>query len=101
MRTLIRRDFEEVFKKVDTLLTPVAPTPAFKLGEVQDPLTMYLNDLFTIPGSLAGNCSMSIPAGFAQAGDVKLPVGVQFICDAYREESLLRIGKAFEGLSGK
>lgn len=101
VRTLIRRDFEEVFKKVDTLLTPVAPTPAFKIGEVQDPLTMYLNDLFTIPGSLAGNCSMSIPAGFAQTGDVKLPVGVQFICDAYREDSLLRIGKAFEGLSGK
>jgi len=101
VRTLIRRDFEEVFKKVDTLLTPVAPTPAFKIGEVQDPLTMYLNDLFTIPGSLAGNCSMSIPAGFAQSGDVKLPVGVQFICDAYREDSLLRIGKAFEGLSGK
>lgn len=101
VRTLIRRDFEEVFKKVDTLLTPVAPTPAFKLGEVQDPLTMYLNDLFTIPGSLAGNCSMSIPAGFAQTGDVRLPVGVQFICDAYREDSLLRIGRAFEGLSGK
>ncbi|MBQ3097205.1 MAG: Asp-tRNA(Asn)/Glu-tRNA(Gln) amidotransferase subunit GatA [Kiritimatiellae bacterium] len=101
VRTLIRRDFEEVFKKVDTLLTPVAPTPAFKIGEVQDPLTMYLNDLFTIPGSLAGNCSMSIPAGFAQSGDVKLPVGVQFICDAYREDSLLRIGKAFEGLSRK
>ena len=101
VRTLIRRDFEEVFKKVDTLLTPVAPTPAFRLGEVQDPLTMYLNDLFTVPGSLAGNCSMSIPAGFAQTGDVRLPVGVQFICDAYREDSLLRIGKAFEGLSGK
>ena len=101
VRTLIRRDFEDVFKKVDTLLTPVAPTPAFKIGEVQDPLTMYLNDLFTIPGSLAGNCSMSIPAGFAQTGDVKLPVGVQFICDAYREDSLLRIGKAFEGLSVK
>ena len=101
VRTLIRRDFEDVFKKVDTLLAPVAPTPAFKIGEVQDPLTMYLNDLFTIPGSLAGNCSMSIPAGFAQTGDVKLPVGVQFICDAYREDSLLRIGKAFEGLSVK
>ena len=101
VRTLIRRDFEDVFKKVDTLLTPVAPTPAFKIGEVQEPLTMYLNDLFTIPGSLAGNCSMSIPAGFAQTGDVKLPVGVQFICDAYREDSLLRIGKAFEGLSVK
>ena len=98
VRTLIRRDFEDVFKKVDTLLTPVAPTPAFKLGEVQDPLTMYLNDLFTIPGSLAGNCSISVPAGFAVTESVKLPVGVQFICDAYREEKLLAIGKAFEGI---
>ena len=101
VRTLIRRDFEDVFRKVDTLLTPVAPTPAFKLGEVQDPLTMYLNDLFTIPGSLAGNCSMSVPAGFAAAGDTRLPVGVQFICDAYREDTLLRVGKAFEQLSAK
>ena len=98
VRTLIRRDFEEAFRKVDTILAPVAPTPAFKLGEVQDPLTMYLNDLFTIPGSLAGNCSMSIPAGFADVGGTKLPVGVQFICDAYREDLLLRTGKAFEGL---
>ena len=101
VRTLIRRDFEDVFRKVDTLLTPVAPTPAFRLGEVQDPLTMYLNDLFTIPGSLAGNCSMSVPAGFADANGVKLPVGVQFICDAYREDTLLRVGKAFEQLSGR
>ena len=93
VRTLIRGDFEKVFEKVDTLLTPVAPTPAFKLGEVQDPLTMYLNDLFTIPASLAGNCAMSVPAGFTAAG---LPVGVQFICDAFREDRLLKIGKAFE-----
>lgn len=98
VRTLIRRDFEDVFSKVDTLLVPVAPTPAFRLGEVQDPLTMYLNDLFTIPGSLAGNCSMSVPAGLTADG---LPVGVQFICDAYREDKLLRVGKAFEELSGK
>jgi aspartyl-tRNA(Asn)/glutamyl-tRNA(Gln) amidotransferase subunit A len=62
---------------------------------------MYLNDLFTIPGSLAGNCSMSVPAGFAASGDVRLPVGVQFICDAYREDTLLRVGKAFEQLSAK
>lgn len=98
VRTLIRRDFESAFAKVDALLTPVAPTPAFRLGEVQDPLTMYLNDLFTIPGSLAGNCSMSVPAGNTEAG---LPVGVQFVCDAYREDKLLRIGKAFEELSGR
>ena len=96
VRTLIRRDFETAFKTVDALLTPVAPTPAFKIGEVQDPLTMYLNDLFTIPGSLAGNCSMSVPAGFAEAGGVKLPVGVQFICDAFCEEKLFRVGRAFE-----
>ena len=96
VRTLIRRDFEMAFQKVDALLTPVAPTPAFRIGEVQDPLTMYLNDLFTIPGSLAGNCSISVPAGFAATEGAKLPVGVQFICDAYREEKLLAIGKAFE-----
>ena len=96
VRTLIRRDFETAFQKVDALLTPVAPTPAFRIGEVQDPLTMYLNDLFTIPGSLAGNCSISVPAGFAATDGAKLPVGVQFICDAYREEKLLAIGKAFE-----
>ena len=94
VRTLIRRDFEEVFKQVDALLTPVAPTPAFKIGEVQDPLTMYLNDLFTIPGSLAGNCSMSVPAGFTATGH--LPVGVQFVANAFCEDKLLRIGKAFE-----
>ena len=96
VRTLIRRDFETAFQKVDALLTPVAPTPAFRIGEVQDPLTMYLNDLFTIPGSLAGNCSISVPAGFAATEGATLPVGVQFICDAYREEKLLAIGKAFE-----
>ena len=100
VRTLIRRDFENVFQQVDALLTPVAPTPAFKMGAVQDPLTMYLNDLFTIPGSLAGNCSISVPAGFtsATADAPALPVGVQFICDAYREDKLLRVAKAFEDL---
>ncbi len=100
VRTLIRRDFEQVFRHVDALLTPVAPTPAFKIGAVQDPLTMYLNDLFTIPGSLAGNCSISVPSGFTQpTADVPaLPVGVQFVCDAYREDKLLRVAKAYEAL---
>lgn len=98
VRTLIRRDFEDAFGKVDALLAPVAPTPAFRIGEVQDPLTMYLNDLFTIPGSLAGNCSMSVPAGFANVDGARLPVGVQFICDAYREDRLLGVAKAFEDI---
>ena len=63
VRTLIKRDFDNVFNEVDVLLTPCAPTPAFKLGELQDPLTMYLNDLFTIPSSLAGVCASAVPAG--------------------------------------
>lgn len=96
VRTLITRDFEEAFKKVDTLLTPCAPTPAFKLGEVQDPLTMYLNDLYTIPSALAGVCAASVPAGFTAAG---LPVGVQLICKEFAEEQLLRIARGFEQLN--
>lgn len=94
VRTLIRRDFEQVFQTVDALLTPVAPTPAFKMGEVQDPLTMYLNDLFTIPSALAGNCSVSVPTGFTRENH--LPVGVQFIADSFREEKLLRLARAYE-----
>ena len=100
VRTLIRRDFEQVFQKVDALISPVSPTAAFKLNAVQDPLTMYLNDLFTIPGSLAGNCSLSVPMGFTNptADAPALPVGVQFICDSYCEDKLLRIAKAYEDL---
>jgi aspartyl-tRNA(Asn)/glutamyl-tRNA(Gln) amidotransferase subunit A len=94
VRTLIKRDFDEVFAKVDALITPCAPTPAFRLGELQDPLTMYLNDLFTIPSSLAGVCASSVPAGFT--ADTNLPVGVQFICGGFEEEKLLKISKAFE-----
>ncbi len=96
VRTLITRDFEETFKKVDALLTPCAPTPAFKIGEVQDPLTMYLNDLYTIPSALAGVCAASVPAGFTTAG---LPVGVQLICKEFAEEQLLRIARGFEQLN--
>ncbi len=98
VRTLIRCDFEEAFSKVDAILTPCAPTPAFKLGELQDPLTMYLNDLFTIPSSLAGVCAASVPAGFTAARPDRpaLPVGVQFICASFAESKLLQISKAFE-----
>ena len=95
VRTLIKRDFDKVFEQCDTLLTPCAPTPAFKFAELQDPLTMYLNDLFTIPSALAGVCASSVPAGFTAA---KLPVGVQFICGGFEETKLLRVSKAFEDL---
>lgn len=97
VRTLIKRDFDAVFGKVDALLTPCAPTPAFSFGEKQDPLTMYLNDLYTIPSSLAGVCASSVPAGFT-AG-TNLPVGVQFVCGGFEEEKLLKISKAFEDIS--
>ena len=99
VRTLIKRDFDEVFTKVDALLTPVAPTPAFKMDAVQDPLTMYLNDLYTIPSSLAGVCAMSVPAGFTATDN--LPVGIQLIGGAFKEDSLLAIGKAFEDITSK
>ena len=95
VRTLIKRDFDEAFAKVDAILTPCAPTPAFKVGELQDPLTLYLNDLFTIPSSLAGVCASSVPAGFANG---KLPVGVQFICGGFKEDKLLAVSKAFEDI---
>ena len=98
VRTLIKRDFDEVFAKVDTLLTPCAPTPAFRLGELQDPLTMYLNDLFTIPSSMAGVCGASVPAGFTADG--RLPIGVQFICGGFEEARLLGYCKAFEDIVG-
>ncbi|MBQ7235152.1 MAG: Asp-tRNA(Asn)/Glu-tRNA(Gln) amidotransferase subunit GatA [Kiritimatiellae bacterium] len=98
VRTLVKRDFDEAFKKVDALLTPCAPTPAFKLGELQDPLTMYLNDLFTIPSALAGVCAASVPSGATAAG---LPVGVQFICGGFEETKLLGICRAFEEATGR
>jgi aspartyl-tRNA(Asn)/glutamyl-tRNA(Gln) amidotransferase subunit A len=94
VRTLIKRDFDEAFGQVDVMLTPCAPTPAFRFAELQDPLTMYLNDLFTIPSSLAGVCAASVPAGFTREGG--LPVGVQFIAGGYEEPTLLRACKAFE-----
>jgi aspartyl-tRNA(Asn)/glutamyl-tRNA(Gln) amidotransferase subunit A len=97
VRTLIKRDFDEAFTKVDALLSPCAPTSAFAFGEKHDPLTMYLNDLYTIPSSLAGVCASSVPAGFT--ADTKMPVGVQFICGGFEEAKLLRISKAFEDIS--
>lgn len=93
VRTLIRRDFTEAFNKVDVLMTPVAPTPAFKIGELQDPLSMYLNDLFTIPASLAGLPAISVPAGVTSEG---LPVGVQFIGGSFSDAQLLKAARAFE-----
>ncbi len=94
VRTLIRQDFLEAFDKVDTLLTPVAPTPAFAMGEkVNDPLQMYLSDIYTIPVNLAGTCAMSLPCGFSAAG---LPIGMQLIGKPFDEATILHTAHAFE-----
>lgn len=93
VRTLVRQDFEAAFKKVDLILTPVAPTTAYKIGEkISDPLTMYLEDVFTVPASLAGICGLSIPAGFAN----NLPVGMQLLGNRFDEKTILRAGHQFQ-----
>ncbi len=93
VRTLIREDFKKAFEKVDAVFTPVSPTPAFKLGEkIDDPLTMYLSDIFTIAVNLAGLPAISLPCG--KVG--KLPVGLQIIGKPFEEEKILAIGKILE-----
>ncbi len=94
VRTLIRRDFEHAFKTCDALLAPVTPTPAFRAGEnTDDPLKMYLSDVFTATANLAGICAMSVPAQPTPEG---LPVGLQILGPAFGEERVLHIGHAFE-----
>jgi len=89
VRTLIKQDFDKVFEKVDALLVPVSPAPAFKIGEKLDnPLQMYLEDIFVNPSSLAGVCGISVPVGKSKGG---LPIGIQIIGPAFKEERVLQI----------
>ena len=93
VRTLIKRDFDAAFRKFDVLVAPTSPTVAFKIGEkVDDPLQMYLSDVFTLSLNLAGICGISIPCGFADS----LPVGLQIMGDAFAEEAVLRVAYAYE-----
>ncbi len=95
VRTLIQRDFAAAFAQVDVLISPTAPTTAFKLGEkLDDPLAMYLNDVATIPVNLAGNAAMSLPVGLAPEDG--LPVGLQIIAPAMADDRLYRVGGALE-----
>ena len=97
VRTLIREDFNAAFTQCDALLSPTSPTPAFRLGErTQDPLQMYLSDIYTIAVNLAGNCGISIPCGFAETEGKKLPVGLQVIGQPMKEDQLLQIAYAYE-----
>ncbi|HEU4405913.1 MAG TPA: Asp-tRNA(Asn)/Glu-tRNA(Gln) amidotransferase subunit GatA [Polyangiaceae bacterium] len=96
VRTLIRRDFEAAFREVDLIAAPTAPTVAFRLGEkLDDPLTMYLNDVFTLPASLAGIAALSVPAGRA-GGEAPLPVGLQLMAPPLGEATLFRAAGACE-----
>lgn len=94
VRRLIRNDFDAAFKEVDLIAGPVAPTPAVQIGEmVNDPLAMYLSDIYTISANLAGIPGISIPAGFSSSG---LPIGLQLLGGAFEEEKLLRAARMFE-----
>jgi aspartyl-tRNA(Asn)/glutamyl-tRNA(Gln) amidotransferase subunit A len=94
VRTLIKRDFDEAFQTVDVIACPVAPTTAFKIGEkTDDPLAMYLEDVFTLPASLAGICGLSVPCGF---DGQKLPIGLQLLGPAFGEDKVLRVGQAYQ-----
>lgn len=94
VRTLIKRDFDEAFKKIDAIITPTSPTAAFRIGEkAEDPLQMYLSDIFTISVNLAGVPAISIPCGFTSDN---LPIGLQLIGKHFDEETILRIAHVYE-----
>jgi aspartyl-tRNA(Asn)/glutamyl-tRNA(Gln) amidotransferase subunit A len=99
VRTLIRQDFLKAFEKVDAIVTPTTPTAAFKIGEKSDdPLQMYLSDIFTISCNLAGICGLSLPCGFT--ANPKLPIGLQLLGKPFGEETILKIAHAYEQSTG-
>jgi aspartyl-tRNA(Asn)/glutamyl-tRNA(Gln) amidotransferase subunit A len=94
VRTLIKRDFEEAFQKCDVILTPAAPAPAFKIGEkMDDPLQMYLCDIFTLSANLAGIPGISVPCGYTKGG---LPIGLQLLAGHFEEGKLIQAASAYE-----
>lgn len=94
VRTLIKNDFDQAFSKYDVIISPTTPVLPFKIGEkINDPLSMYMADLFTVPVNLAGLCAMSVPSGYIDG----LPVGIQLIGDRLKEENIIKAGLGFEG----
>ena len=93
IRTLVRRDFDAAFSRVDVIAAPTTPNVAFKFGEKDDPLQMYLNDVFTIPGNLVGAPRRLRAGGFTMSG---LPIGLQLVGRAFEEAGLLRVAHAYE-----
>ncbi|MDO4399981.1 MAG: Asp-tRNA(Asn)/Glu-tRNA(Gln) amidotransferase subunit GatA [Coriobacteriia bacterium] len=99
VRTLVTRDYARAFQQCDCILAPVVPTAAWRFGEKSDPTSMYLADMFTVSINLAGNGGMSVPVGFG--ADSGLPVGVQLIVPAFRDENMLRVAAAIESAIGQ
>jgi aspartyl-tRNA(Asn)/glutamyl-tRNA(Gln) amidotransferase subunit A len=98
VRALIAEDFRKAFSEVDAIVAPVSPVPAFKIGEkIDDPLAMYLSDIYTITGDLAGIPCMSVPCGKTAAG---LPVGMQILTKHFDETGMFRLADAFEKAGG-
>ena len=94
MRTLIKADFDAAYQQVDLIAAPVAPSTAFRFGEhSEDPLAMYLEDVFTLPANLAGVPGIAFPVGFDRAG---LPIGMQLMAAPFREDSLFRAAHAYQ-----
>ncbi len=97
LRTLVKQDFDDAFKDVDVILTPVSPTPAFKVGEkADDPVQMYLSDIYTVPINPAGVPAISVPAGFVTRDNKDLPVGIQLIGPMLGEQKILDVANVFE-----
>jgi aspartyl-tRNA(Asn)/glutamyl-tRNA(Gln) amidotransferase subunit A len=94
VRRLIRQDFDQAFARCDVVMGPTSPTPAFPVGErSDDPLRMYLADVYTVPANLAGICGLSIPCGLTKAG---LPIGLQILAAPFEEDKLLRVARMYE-----
>jgi aspartyl-tRNA(Asn)/glutamyl-tRNA(Gln) amidotransferase subunit A len=97
VRNLIREDYQKVFQEVDIIVTPTTPGPAFRVGEkINDPLSLYLEDIYTVPANLAGIPAISIPAGIKKINDKSMPLGLQFLANNGREDLLFNLASRFE-----
>ncbi|MHC4826699.1 MAG: amidase family protein, partial [Planctomycetota bacterium] len=96
VRRLIKQELDAAFEKCHALLGPTSPTPAFAIGEKVDPLSMYLCDVYTTAANIAGICGISVPCGHAEAGDTRLPIGLQIQCQAFDEATMFRVARMFE-----
>ena len=96
VRTLIRQDFDRIFKNYDVIVGPASATMAPKVGEFDNPLAFYLADIYMIQANLAGLCAISVPCGFGTIDGVKLPIGLQIIGNRFQEETILKVAYIYE-----